>query len=56
MEIIEILKTSTACVFVFFLLNFAPIFDYPRSIVYRYLDIKGGSKNVLGYLCRKVNN
>jgi hypothetical protein len=40
MEIIEILKTSTACVFVFFLLNFAPIFDYPRSIAYRYLDIK----------------
>jgi hypothetical protein len=33
---------------------FDPIFDYPRSIAYRYLDIKGGSKNILGYLCRKV--
>jgi hypothetical protein len=54
MEIIEILKTSTACVFVFFLLNFAPVFDYPRSIVYGYLDRKGGSKNTLGYLCRKL--
>ena len=54
MEIIEILKTSTACVFVFFLLNFAPVFDYPRSIAYRYLDRKGGSKNILGYLCRKA--
>ncbi len=54
MEIIEIIKTSTICVFIFFLLNFATILEYPISIFYKYIDRIGGRKTVYGYMCRKL--
>jgi len=54
MEIIEIIKTSTICVFIFFLLNFAKIFEYPMSIFYKHIDLIGGKKTAYGYICRKL--
>ena len=54
MEIIEILKTSIFCVFLFFLLNHAPIFDLPRSALYQFLDKNGGSKDLKGLIFRKL--
>ena len=54
MEIVEIIKTSTICVFIFFLLNFATILEYPISIFYKYIDRIGGKKTTYGYMCRKL--
>jgi hypothetical protein len=54
MEIVEIIKTSTICVFIFFLLNFATILEYPISKFYKYIDLAGGKKTTYGYMCRKL--
>lgn len=49
----EVIKTSLWCVFIYFLINQAPIFSILRKYVFSYLDINGGRKNVFGWINRK---
>lgn len=49
----EAIKTSLISVFIFFLINQAPIFSSLRSPIFSYLDIIGGSKSIKGWIARK---
>lgn len=51
MEVVFLI--SLFCVFVFFLINHAPIFSFPRKKLFTYLDIQGGTKNWFGWICRQ---
>lgn len=50
----QIIKISLIGVFIHFMINFAPILSPIRAIVFNYLDINGGRKNLKGYLCSKT--
>lgn len=50
----EVIYISILCVFLFFMINHAPILSLLRQKVFTYLNIEGGQKTNFGWLCRKI--
>ena len=50
----QVIKLALVCVFVFFLINYAPLFSFFRQKFFVYLDVEGGTKTKYGWICRKT--